>query len=228
MGKIFFHAYDPQDQNAEDMLESGFRILPSSGKFPLKHWNDMTLPSWTARYLVSDRDGLGDAVYLLTFRPFSILPDIIKQKYFKGDLALLPFPGSLIPWGSKEYISLSETLYNAIQFPMLRLVTRNEENFGIRVPQSGWFHEPAPDKEKPEILEELLLNTYVRTSRWDHSSRTEDPLLNGKEIDAVAQTLFNTTLPALDLYNKPMARNVQILDEHFKLLLDGRKPGRRR
>jgi Peptidase family M28 len=227
MGKIFHHAFDRKTDTPEAMLEAGFRILPSSGKFPVKHWNDVTLPSWTARYLVSDRDGLEDAVYLLTFRPFGTLPDIIKQKYFRGDLALLPFPGSLVPWGNQEYISLSEKLYNAIQFPMLRLVSRNEENFGIRVPQSGWFHQAGPGKEEPEILKELLLNTYIRTSRWDRRGRTEDPLLDGKEIDPVAQTLFNTTLPALDLYNKPMARNVQILDEHIKLLLDGPKAGKK-
>jgi len=227
MGKIFQHAFDRKTSTPEAMLEAGFRILPSSGKLPLKHWNDVILPSWTTRYLVSERDGLEDAVYLLTFRPFSTLPDIVKSKYFRGDLALLPFPGSLVPWGSREYLSLSEKLYNAIQFPMLRLVSRNEENHGIRVPQSGWFHQPGPGSEKPEILEELLLNTYVRTSRWDHSGRTENPLLDGKEIDAVAQTLFNTTLPALDLYNKPMARNAQILDEHIRLLLDGPRAGKK-
>ena len=227
MGRIFHHAYDRKIHTSEAMLEAGFRILPSSGKLPAKHWNEAALPSWTSKYLVSESDDFADAVYLLTFQPFGCLPGLVKQKYFSGDLALIPFPGSLSPWGNKEYISLSDKLYNAIQFPMLRLVSRNEDNYGIRVPQSGWFHEPSPGNEKPDILEELLLNTYVRTSRWDRADKTANPLVGSKEIDPVAQTLFNTTLAALDLYNKPMARNVQLLNEHIELLLDGPRAGKK-
>ncbi|MEI7490697.1 MAG: M28 family peptidase [Bacteroidota bacterium] len=227
MGKIFHHAYDRKTDTPEAMLEAGFRILPSKGKLPVKHWNGVSLPSWASRYLIADGDDFTDTVYLLTFRPFGSLPEVVKQKYFSGDLALIPFPGSLSPWGTKEYIDLSHHMYDAIQFPMLRLVSRNEENFGIRVPQSGWFHQSSPGNENPDILEELLLNSYVRTSRWDRKGRTEDPLLDSKEIDPVAQTLFNTTLPALDLYNKPMARNVQLLNEHIELLLDGPRAGKK-
>ena len=83
------------------------------------------------------------------------------------------------------------------------------------------------ENENPDILEELLLNTYVRTSRWDKANKTDDPLIDGKEIDPVARTLFNTTLQALDLYNKPMARNVQLLNEHIQLLLDGPRAGKK-
>ncbi|MCX6282260.1 MAG: M28 family peptidase [Bacteroidetes bacterium] len=227
MGKIFHHAFDRKTYTPEAMLEAGFRILPTNGMLPLTQWNGSILPSWTSKYLIADGDDFSDTIYLLTFRPFGNLPEIVKQKYFSGDLALIPFPGSLIPWGVKEYIDLSDTLYNAIQFPMLRLVSRNEENFGIRVPQSGWFHQSVPGNENPDILKKLILNTYVRTSRWDRKGRTDDPLLDGKEIDPIAQTLFNTTLPALDLYNKPMARNVQLLNEHRELLLDGPRAGKK-
>jgi hypothetical protein len=227
MGRIFHHAFDRKMHTPEIMLEAGFRILPSAGKLPVKHWNGAMLPSWTSKYLISDGDSFADTVYLLTFQPFGSLPEVVKQKYFTGDLALIPFPGSLAPWGNREYIILSDQLYNAIQFPMLRLVARNEENFGIRVPQSGWFHEPSPGNEKPDILEELLLNTYIRTSRWDRANKTDNPLIDGKEIDPVAQTLFNTTLQALDLYNKPMARNVQLLNKHIELLLDGPRAGKK-
>ena len=221
IGKIFYHAFDRRTNTPQKLLEAGFRILPSAGKLPVRYWNNSPMPSWTSKYMISDEADFEDVVYLLTFRPFAYLPEIVKQKYFTGDLALLPFPGSMAPWGNPEYISLSDKLYNAIQFPLLRLVSRNEENFGIRVPQSGWFHEPSPGNESPDILEELLLNTYVRTSRWDRAGRTDNPLIDGKQIDPVAQTLFNTTLPALELYNKPMARNAQILTEHIELLLDG-------
>lgn len=227
MGTIFHKAFDRRIITTETMLEAGFRILPSSGMLPVKYWNDLRLPSWTAKYIISDSDSFADTVYLLTFRPFGSLPEIVRQKYFAGDLALLPFPGSLAPWGTREYLSLSYKLYNAIQFPMLRLVARNEENYGIRVPQSGWFHQPSPGNENPDILEELLMNSYVRTSRWDKANKTDDPLILSKEVDPVAQTLFNTTLPALDLYNKPMARNVQLLNEHIELLLDGPRAGKK-
>jgi hypothetical protein len=227
MGRIFHYAFDRKIITPETMLEAGFRILPSAGKLPVKHWNGARLPSWTSKYIITDSDSFADTVYLLTFCPFGNLPEVVKQKYFRGDLALLPFPGSLAPWGNREYISLSDQLYNAIQFPMLRLIARNEENFGIRVPQSGWFHEPSPGNENPDILEELLLNTYVRTSRWDKANKTDNPLIDGKEIDPVARTLFNTTLQALDLYNKPMARNVQLLNEHIQLLLDGPRAGKK-
>ena len=226
IAKIFHHAFDRKTDTPEAMLEAGFRILPSAGTLPVQHWNGSRLPSWTGRYLISGDDNFSETVYLLTFRPFGKLPEVVKQKYFEGDLALIPFPGSMAPWGNKEYMSLAKDLYNAIQFPMLRLVSRNEENYGIRVPQSGWFNQASPGNESPDILEELLLNSYIRTSRWDRKGRIEDPLIDGKEIDPVALTLFNTTLPALDLYNKPMARNVQILDENIKLLLNGPKAGK--
>ena len=227
MGKIFLHAFDRKILTPETMLEAGFRILPSKGKLPVKYWNDASLPSWAGKYIISEKDSFTDTVYLLTFRPFGSLPEVVRQKYFSGDLALLPFPGSLVPWGSREYINLSAKLYNAVQFPLLRLVARNEENYGIRVPQSGWFHEPSPGNEDPDIMEELLLNSYVRTSRWDKANKTDDPLVLSKEVDPVAQTLFNTTLLALDLYNKPMARNVQLLNEKIELLLDGPRAGKK-
>jgi hypothetical protein len=224
--RIFRFAFDRRVNTPEDLLEAGFRILPSAGMLPLAHWNDISLPSWTSKYLIVDNDSFEETVYLMTFRPFGALPGLVKQKYFRGDLALLPFPGSLAPWGSKEYLALTSGLYNAIQFPLLRLVSRNEDNYGIRVPQSGWFHQAGPGKEQPEILEELLMNSYVRTSRWDRQERTDDPIILGKHIDNVVNTLFNTTLSAMGLYNKPMARNAQILTEQFKLLLDGPKAGR--
>jgi len=42
-----------------------------------------------------------------------------------------------------------------------------------------------------------------------------------KKIDPVIDTLFGTSLRALDLYNKPMARNSQIFNESLELILDG-------
>jgi tetratricopeptide (TPR) repeat protein len=127
-----------------------------------------------------------------------------------------------------EYIKLEEILYNAIQFPMLRLVKRDEGFSGIRVPQSGWVHQPKVPGEKAKILEEFIVNNYIRTSRFDRFHRHEDALLKSTEIDPVIRTLFSTQLEALDLYNKPMARNSQILSETIELLLDGPRADRKK
>jgi hypothetical protein len=110
---------------------------------------------------------------------------------------------------------------------MLGLVKRNEHVHGIRVPQSGWLHEPKFPGEEADILEHFIVNTYIRTNRWDRVHRNEDALLISKEVDPVVQTLFSTNLKSLDLYNKPMARNCQLLHESMELLLDGPRAGRK-
>ena len=66
-----------------------------------------------------------------------------------------------------------------------------------------------------------LRNTYKRTHRWDKVLRDQDELaLIGKE-DKLLHVLFSTIPDDLDLYGKPMARNVQIWTEDTELLLDG-------
>ena len=76
-----------------------------------------SLPSWTGDYLINDEDDFSHIDYLLTFRPYSKLPVQVKERYLKGELALIPFPGSMMLWGSPDYIRLQETQYNAIQIP---------------------------------------------------------------------------------------------------------------
>jgi len=221
MKQIFHAAYGLNPEDREQLKDLGFRILPSGDCHPITYWNVSMLPSWTHTYLIAEDESFDKVRFLLTFKPFSLLPENVKKKYLSGNLALLPFPGSLIPWGNSAFIRLQMQLHTAIQFPLLLLVRRNEAPGGIRVPQSGWLHQPRMEGEKAEILEELLLNTYIRTSRWDRVKRSEDSLIASKKIDPVVQTLFNTSLKALDLYNKPMARNCQILTESHELLLDG-------
>ena len=133
----------------------------------------------------------------------------------------------MVPWGIREYIRLQDMLYNAVQIPMQRLVKRDEGLNGLRVPQSGWLHEPKVPGEKAAMLEELILNNYVRTSRHDGYNRNEERLIDAREIDPVIETLFSTNLEVLDLYNKPMARNCQLLTENIELLLDGPRAGRK-
>lgn len=223
---VFQYAYGIRLKDTGHLSSLGFRILPSGDTFPFEYWQMKKLPSWIKKYLISDRDEPDNVKYLLTFRPFDKLPPEVKARYLDGKMHLLPFPGSLVLWGIPEYIKLQETLYNAIQIPMLRLVKRSEGINGLRVPQSGWMHEPKVPWEKAKILEEFIVNSYIRTNRWDKFHRNEDGLLKSTEIDPVIDTLFSTNLKDLDLYNKPMARNSQIFSEAVELLLDGPGAGR--
>jgi hypothetical protein len=64
-------------------------------------------------------------------------------------------------------------------------------------------------------------NTYRRTHRWEKVLRDQDQLeLIGKEASLV-NVLFSTIPEDLDLYGKPMARNVQMWTRDAELLLDG-------
>jgi len=224
---ILLKAYGEKIQDEGDLRNMNFRFLPTGNTVPFDYWNPGSYPSWIKHYLISEDDSFDEVRFLFTFRPFSYLPKTVKEKYLSGHLTLLPFPGSLVLWGNPDYIRLQRQLHTAIQIPMLRLVHRNEETHGIRVPQSGWVHQPGAKGEKADILEELIVNNYVRTSRWDRSPRFEDGLLKNSNINPVLETLFSTDLEALDLYNKPMARNSQILSEHFELVLDGPRARRK-
>ena len=224
----FEHAYGIDLKSPADLHRLGFRVLPAGDGFPFSYWKMEPLPSWTKEYLLSDRDAMDPVHYLLTFRPFDRLPSPLKEKYLDGKLHLIPFPGSMVLWGVPEYIKLEENLYNAIQMPMLRLVKRDEGFNGLRVPQSGWVHQPKVPGEKAKILEEFIVNNYIRTSRFDRFRRHEDGLLKSTKIDPVIQTLFSANLEALDLYNKPMARNSQVLSETIELLLDGPRADRKK
>jgi hypothetical protein len=224
---VFKQAFGKEVSNREDLLSSGFRILLSGDVFPFSYWKTEKHPSWTKYYLIDDTAETGDLKFLLTFRPFDKLPVAIKEKYASGKLYLIPFPGSLVMWGFREYIRLQEEIPNAIHLPMLRLVKRDEGFNGLRVPQSGWVFQPGIKGVKAKLLEELIVNNYIRTSRWDRVLRNEDGLLKSKKIDPVMETLFSTSLKSLDLYNKPMARNCQLFTESFELLLDGPRAGRK-
>jgi hypothetical protein len=151
---------------------------------------------------------------------------MVRDGYFKGQLMLLPFPGSLVFWGMNNYINLQKSLPLAMQLPLQRLAARHGGPQGIRVPQSGRFHEPGHDLKLPDVQENLLLNTYKRTSRWDRIHRYEDEVIVSDIEDKIAKVLFNTQLEAMGLYNKPMARNSQLWTADSRLILDGPHAGR--
>ncbi len=228
LSNLFFGAFGEKPQSREQLLALGFRILPSTGHERFPTWTECPLPSWTRPYIVHEQSDSWNAVrYLLTFRPFSALPAIVREGYLAGRLALLPFPGSLAFWGMPGYLHLQEQLPMAMQIPLLPLVVRHGAPGGIRVPQSGWLHESRRDRMNSKIQEDLLLNTYRRTHRWDRVHRHEDAIRMSTRIDKMTDVLFSASLDSLALYNKPMARNSQLWTEDFHLLLDGPKAGRK-
>ncbi|MGE5262183.1 MAG: M28 family metallopeptidase [Acidobacteriota bacterium] len=209
------------------LAQVGFRILPSETNLRVPNWNDEPLPSWTLPFVVHDQSSFEDVRYLLTFMPFDHLPAPVKEKYLGGKLQLLPFPGSLVFWGMPVYLRLQERSPFALQSALQRLVARHGGPDGIRIPQSGWLREPHRDHTETEIQAELLLNTYRRTNRWNRVHRYEDAVAQSAKVDKVAQVLFSTSSDALDLYDKPMARNCQIWSEEEELLLDGPNAARK-
>ncbi len=200
-------------KNNSSLAQSGFRILPT-------HSSDM-LPGFTKPYLITDNSSFEGVKYLLTFRPFSLLPHAVKEKYFSDELVLLPFPGSLVFWGMPTYEHLAKQLPLARQIPMQNLIPRHRGRGSMRVTQTGWIHEPHPDVDISKVHQHLLHDNYHRTHRWQKIHRHEDELAMPARISGIIKTLFSTELNSMGLYDKPMARNSQIWTKDFELLLDG-------
>ncbi len=203
-----------------DLLQLGFRVLPSVIDEDFPYWLVDPLPKWTQPFLINEEAAADDVFYLLTFRPFSLLPAALREKYLAGQLALLPSPFSLIHWGMPLYRQSITSFPLAMQYPIMPLVARHDGP-GIRVPQSAWLSEPRRDGKMLEIAEDLVLNTFKRTHRWDRVHRDEDAVAKSTRVTTVTQAIFSTALADLDLYNKPLARNIQIYTPDGELVLDG-------
>ncbi len=218
--------YNETCADVTDLYKIGFRFLPTQADSHFPYWTDIKLPSYIKPFIWEAGMSLNDVRYLLTFRPFSLLPSDIRERYLTGRLVILPFPGSLVFWGMKNYINLQQEMPLAMQLPLQHLAARHGGPHGIRIPQSGWFHESGITLQKPEVVENLLRNTYKRTSRWDRVHRHENEVLVSSIEDTVGRVLFSTDLAVMGLYGKPMAKNSQLWtgDEH--LLLDGPKANR--
>jgi hypothetical protein len=206
------HAAYGEAADAPDLVRLGFRILS----------DEEGLPSWAGPFLWSGGRSLRGVRYLLTFRPFPRLPAAVRKAYLGGELHLLPYPGSLVFWGSAAYRRLAKDLPFAVQLPLLHLLERYEGPHGIRVPQAGWVQEPAPGQERSADPHGLARGTYKRTH--SHAARGEDALANARE-DHLSQVLFCTDPHVLSLYDKPQARNAQIWTADFRRLLDGPAAG---
>ena len=208
-----------------DLRRAGFRILPVDEPL-VPHWKVDRLPAWTKPYLWKKSQPLQGVKYLLTFRPFAHLPDAVQRAYLAGELHLLPFPGSLLFWGAPPYLRLRAELPFALQIPLLHTVARHEAWPGMRVPQSGWLHEPRPGGPEPGDHFGPVRNTYKRTHRWAKMHRHEDELAVMAKEDKLAHVLFSTDPDDIGLYGKPMARNVQLWTHEYHVLLDGPRASR--
>ena len=204
-----------------DLYRAGFRIHPGDDAAADARECSAALPKWAASYLWTAGQSLAGVKYLLTFTPFSELPEAVRRAYLGGDLHLLPFPGSMLFWGTPAYRRLQEELPLAQQIPLLHGVARHEGPHGLRVSQSGWLHEPGPGKQEWSGLHGPLRNTFIRTHRWARVHRHEDEIAILAREDKLVHVLFSARPDDVELYGKPMARNVQIWTHDSQLLLDG-------
>jgi hypothetical protein len=211
--------YGENVADADGLRRAGLRILPED-KPDIACWSEGELPSWAKAFLFRDDEPAKAVKYLVTFRPFGRLPEAVRQGYLGGRLALLPFPGSLVFWGVERARRVFSALPLALQIPLLFNVNRHESPIGIRVPQAGVLHEPNAAQPQFEGHADHLRNTYKRTHRWEKVLRDQDDPLVAKESPLI-HVLFSTAGDDLELYGKPMARNVQIWTEHAEPVLDG-------
>jgi hypothetical protein len=219
--QLLHSVYGESLDSLTDLRRAGFRILPLSDDLSYPFSGEEPLPAWTTPYLWAKGQTARSVRYLLTFRPFSALPAAIRQAYFAGQLHLLPCPGSLILWGVPGMLRLREELPLAVQIPLLHILMRHEGLGCLRIPQSGWMHEPHPDHPLPDDPHLKVHNTYQRTHRWNRMHRHEDPLEVLASEDKLAHVLFSTAENDMGLYGKPMARNVEIWTDDYHLLLNG-------
>jgi len=212
---ILIRAYGEPGSITSDLKSAGVRILPDMPDDAFPDWHHGQLPSWAQSMLLGESESLDGVRYLLTFRPFEKLPPRIQGAYLEGRLALLPYPGSLVLWGSPHYRALNSGLPGAIQIPLLQSIARHEGRNGIRVPQSGWMHEPVPGREQHAPQLGPLRNTFRRSHRWEKLERDDDTLSVARE-DAVHKVLFSAHPDDIGLYGKPMARNAQVWSDSFE------------
>jgi hypothetical protein len=213
--RLLSSAYGETEQ---DLHVAGFRILLRDRERQCPYWREDARPRWTNRFLWKEGQPLRGVKYLLTFRPFARLPAAVRKAYLAGELHLLPFPGSMVLWGAQPYLRLQKELPLAIQIPLLQQLHRRRGFQDIRIPQAGWVHEKSdlnPDHYGP------VRNHFRRTHRWERILRDEDELALMQRDDPLLHVLFSTLPNDVDLYGKPMARNVQLWTHDYELLLDG-------
>jgi len=211
-GAPFWHALD--DVRLGRLIEwanldGPWRILAEPGELPA---------GLGPRLLQSDP--IAGVRTLVTFQPFSRLPQAVRGAYLAGQLVLVPTPASLVFFEHPGYRALARELPRAMQIPLLHLFPRIESSCAIRVPQSGWLDEFDPvTSRRPHT--HRVVSHVTRTHRWQRVERDAGVHGDGMYTDKVSVALFSTEPEAVGLYDKPLARNSQIWNEDYTLLLDG-------
>ena len=222
--RLLVTAFGETDEAVADLHDAGLRFLPQGALEPPLHpWTEGPLPRWTEPFLLGEEQPQGGMRYLLTFRPFGLLPETVQKAYLAGRLHILPFPGSLVFWGAPLFSRLRNEMPDAVQIPLLWQVERHGGPGGLRVPQSGWMHEPGGVSATPTPSDRHapFRNTYRRSHRGARVLRDAPfgQMVSPRE-DRVAHVLFDAS-EAIGLYGKPMARNAQVWTHDGRLLLDG-------
>jgi hypothetical protein len=158
---------------------------------------------------------------LVTFRPFGALPAAIQQAYLGGKLRLLPHPAGLIFFEHPGYRKLAAALPRATQIPLLHLFSHLADSNELRIPQSGWLDEQADARATHGHHHHVLRPKVLRSHRWQRMAPDQSPREVATFEDQVSVALFSVDPDDLGLYGKPMARNAQIWNEDYGLLLDG-------
>ena len=192
--RLLSNAYGEDIHQPSQLQAAGFYILPSGPDQHFAALESKDLPSWSAPFIIDESASIDHVHYLLTFRPFSRLPVLVKEAYLAGKLNLLPFPGSLVFWGMPTYLRLQEQLPQATQVALLSLVARHGGIGGVRVPQHGWIYDPRFGVTTAEFHHELLAPTHVRTSRWDRIHRFEDELSVNSRTEKTSKCCSALTL----------------------------------
>jgi hypothetical protein len=218
--RLLSAAYGGEFGDAKDLRKAGFRILPQ-GEPLYPWWDEGKLPSWTKPYVWDGTGSVRGVKFLLTFRPFEQLPKAVRSAYLEGKLHLLPFPGSLLFWGTPGARKLGSQRPLFLQQSLLSLAARHEAPDGLRIPQSGWMHEPRNGEAVSEEHFGTFKNYFRRTHRFAAVLRDQDELALEGHDDKLLHALFSTLPDDLGLYGKPMARNVQLWTDDFHILLDG-------
>jgi hypothetical protein len=188
----------------------GVRVLADPGE----------LPAFAQELALPEGKLPADLRMLVTFRPFAALPPAVREGYLTGRLRLVPHPASLIFFEHPGYRRLAQTLPRATQIPLLQLFPHVETACRIRIPQSGWLDEHAPSGARASGGHRLV-HRVMRSHRWQKVGRVPELTEKATFDDAVSTVLFSVAADDLGLYGKPMARNAEIWNERYELVLDG-------
>jgi hypothetical protein len=217
-GEALWRSLDGDDGTELDRLVSWLRAAPTTGARVLA--DDDELPTGLRARRLTDLTRVPPGGVLVTFRPFAALPAALRTAYLEGALTLVPSPASLVFFHHPRYRALATQLPRATQIPLLHLFPRIEGSCAIRIPQSGWLDEVDPATAADHGHH--VVSHVARRHRWErHAKDDHGPRGDGRYVDKVSVALFATDPDALELYGKPMARNVELWTEAYALVLDG-------